>query len=101
MLVERAGLPYIYEDGKYIERDAGNENWAGYETPFPISQIASFGNGWKFMNVKNNQEIYSFHPEGAVFLYGDGGVKFESENMSFLTFANLFTADGGEIEFRE
>ena len=101
MLVERAGLPYIYEDGKYIERRAGNENWAGYETPLPITEIQSYGNDYRVINLTNDQEIYSFHPGGAIFLYGDGGVRFESEDMSFLTFANLFTADGGEVEFRE
>ena len=101
MLAERAGLPYIYEDGKYIERRAGNENWAGYETPFPVTEIPSFGNDYRVINFTNDQEIYSFHPGGAIFLYGDGGVRFESEEMSFLTFANLFTTDGGEVEFRE
>ena len=101
MLVERAGLPYIYEDGKYIERRAGNENWAGYETPFPVTEAPSFGNDYRVINFTNDQEIYSFHPGGAIFLYGDGGVRFESEDMSFLTFTNLFTTDGREIEYRE
>ena len=53
------------------------------------------------MNRKNSQEIYSFHPGGAVFLYGDGAARFESESMNPVTFANLFTRDGGEVEFRE
>ena len=101
MLVERAGLPYVYEDGKFKERDAGYENWAGYETPFPVTDAPPFGNDYRVINHTNNQEIYSFHPGGAIFLYGDGGVRFESEDMSFLTFTNLFTTDGGEIEFRE
>jgi prepilin-type processing-associated H-X9-DG protein len=50
---------------------------------------------------QNRQEIYSFHPGGAVFLYGDGAVKFEAESMDPVTFANLFTRAGGEVEFRE
>jgi prepilin-type N-terminal cleavage/methylation domain-containing protein len=101
MLVERAGLPYVYEDRKFDKHDAGSENWAGYETPLPITEIQSYGNDYRVINLTNDQEIYSFHPGGAIFLYGDGGVRFESEDMSFLTFANLFTADGGEVEFRE
>jgi type II secretory pathway pseudopilin PulG len=101
MLVERAGLPYVYEDRKFDKRDAGSENWAGYETPLPITEIQSYGNDYRVINLTNDQEIYSFHPDGAIFLYGDGGVRFESEEMSFLTFTNLFTADGGEVEFRE
>ncbi len=109
MMVERAGLPYLYKDGKQQPTNyTSRMRWAPYTTPFSITDMyydptgsEEGQKGWKIMNRKNSQEIYSFHPGGAVFLYGDGAVQFESESMDPVTFANLFTRDGGEIVFRE
>jgi prepilin-type N-terminal cleavage/methylation domain-containing protein len=108
MMVERAGLPYKYQDGKHVGSYTSRMRWAPYTTPFSITDMyynptegGGMETGWKIMNRKNSQEIYSFHPGGAVFLYGDGAAKFESESMSPVTFANLFTRDGGEVEFRD
>ena len=42
-------------------------------------------------------EIYSFHPDGANFLYGDGGVHFHADSMHPETFVSLFTRAGGDI----
>jgi prepilin-type N-terminal cleavage/methylation domain-containing protein len=100
MMVERAGLPYSYEQGSHVGKwNMGRDNWFGYTTPFPITDLDC--GIYQFINCKNRQEIYSFHPEGAVFLYGDGAAKFESEAMSPAVFANRLTRKGGEIEFRE
>ena len=109
MMVERAGHPYMYKDGKYSHVYKNNMRWAGSRAAFSINEMhydptegdEGMEKGWKIMNRKNSQEIYSFHPGGAVFLYGDGAAKFESELMDPVTFANLFTRDGGEVEFRE
>jgi len=108
MMVERAGHPYMYEDGKYTKVYKNNMRWAGSRAAFSIDEMhydptegEGMETGWKIMNRKNSQEIYSFHPGGAVFLYGDGAARFESESMDPVTFANLFTRDGGEVEFRE
>lgn len=108
MMVERAGHPYMYKDGKYSHVYKNNMRWAGSRAAFSINEMyydptgsEEGQKGWKIMNRKNSQEIYSFHPGGAVFLYGDGAVQFESESMDPVTFANLFTRDGGEVEFRE
>ena len=35
-----------------------------------------------FMNCSNDNEVYSFHPSGAMLLMGDGGVKFASAPCS-------------------
>jgi len=100
MMVERAGLPYSYEQGRLVGTwNTGRQRWAGYTTPFPITDLDC--GIYQFINCKNRQEIYSFHPEGAVFLYGDGAAKFESEAMSPAVFANRITRAGGEVEFRE
>ncbi len=111
MLVERAGLPWSYVDHKRVGNADSRKRWASYSTPFSITEmhwddsddeVSEDGavSGWKIMNRKNNQEIYSFHPEGAVFLYGDGTAKFVNEELDPVAFVNLFTRDGGEVEFR-
>lgn len=107
MLVERAGLPYYYERGQQQPANyTSRMRWAPYTTPFSINEMyydpgtSEGGSGWKIINQKNRQEIYSFHPEGAVFLYGDGTAKFVNEELDPVAFANLFTRDGGEVEFR-
>lgn len=49
------------------------------------------------MNCHNNNEIYSFHPGGCQFLYGDGAVRFVTEDIAADTFVSLFTRDDGDI----
>lgn len=107
MLVERAGLPYKYERGERQPKNyTSRMRWAGFTTPFKIDEMyfdpssGGGGSGWKIINQKNSQEIYSFHPEGAMLLYGDGTAKFVSEDLDPGVFANLFTRDGREVEFR-
>jgi prepilin-type processing-associated H-X9-DG protein len=43
------------------------------------------------VNCSNNNEIYSFHPNGANFLYGDASVHFHAETIAAETFVSLFT----------
>ena len=49
------------------------------------------------MNCENFDEIYSFHPGGAIFLYGDGSADLLSENVDVDTFISLFTRAGDDI----
>lgn len=49
------------------------------------------------MNCENYSEIYSFHPGGANFLFGDGSVDFLTENIETDTFISLFTAAADDL----
>ncbi len=60
-------------------------NAAGTATPGPC-----------FMNCTNDNEVYSFHPSGAMLLMGDGAVKFASSNMQFRVFAAMISKQAGE-----
>ncbi len=104
MLFESAGKPYRYLDGKPFESAYDSftqwSNWGASMKLNPGYQESTF-NRDKLINHTNIGEVYSFHPGGATFLYGDGGVKFESEDMPIDVFVNRFTRDGGEVEFRE
>jgi prepilin-type N-terminal cleavage/methylation domain-containing protein len=49
------------------------------------------------MNCDNTRDVYSFHPEGAVFAFGDGSADFVSETIAIDTFISLFTAAGRDV----
>jgi prepilin-type N-terminal cleavage/methylation domain-containing protein/prepilin-type processing-associated H-X9-DG protein len=48
------------------------------------------------MNCTNQNEIYSFHPNGANFLFGDGSVRFLRSSLNVDTVIALVTRAGGE-----
>ncbi len=104
MLFESAGKPYRYRDGKAFGNayDAYTQwsNWKASIKLNPGIQSQTF-NRDKLINHTNIGEVYSFHPGGAMVLYGDGAVKFESEDMPVNVFVNRFTRNGGEVEYRE
>lgn len=41
--------------------------------------------------------FYSFHPDGAYFLFGDGSVRWIAESIASHTYQGLSTIDGGEV----
>jgi prepilin-type N-terminal cleavage/methylation domain-containing protein/prepilin-type processing-associated H-X9-DG protein len=49
------------------------------------------------MNCDNFSEIYSFHPGGAQFLYGDGSVTYLTEDLNIDAFISLFTAAADDL----
>jgi prepilin-type processing-associated H-X9-DG protein len=68
-------------------------------------QYYGWGNGSEcgvttVMNCTNNNETYSFHPGGCNFLFGDGSVRFLTEDVDFDTFVSLFTRSAGDIPVR-
>jgi prepilin-type N-terminal cleavage/methylation domain-containing protein/prepilin-type processing-associated H-X9-DG protein len=101
MLVESAGKPNHYLHGVLqIDDPVPSEKyrWASgtaYDTfgitaqlDCPITTL---------MNCDNYHEIYSFHPGGAVFAFGDGSVDFLRDNIDVDTFVSLFTRAAGDI----
>jgi prepilin-type processing-associated H-X9-DG protein len=49
------------------------------------------------MNRRNDNEPYSFHPAGAIFLFADGHVNFISESISIPAISKLVTRSGNEV----
>ncbi len=94
MLFEDAGRPIEYVEGKAT----GNTNvtgaeWANREAEFWIHLLC----GSRIINCSNNNEIYSFHPGGANFLYGDGSVHFQPETIDPDVFVSLFTRAAQDV----
>ncbi|HEY1381703.1 MAG TPA: DUF1559 domain-containing protein [Gemmataceae bacterium] len=81
----------------------GRVSGAGWADPANSIPIHSFeANGMKcpgpcVMNCTNNNEIFSFHRVGAMFLFADGAVRFLSVDVEKRVVAALVTKAGGEI----
>ena len=68
--------------------------WADHRGYFCIHALC---NGEQLMNCNNLNEIYSFHPGGCNFLYGDGAVRFHPEDIDPEVFVSLFTMAAGDV----
>ncbi|CAN5628246.1 hypothetical protein BH11PLA2_BH11PLA2_12920 [soil metagenome] len=51
---------------------------------------------WSLNNCGPNDEPFSFHPGGAMAVFGDGHVIFVRDNITAQTLRAICTADGGE-----
>ena len=101
MLFECSGRPLKYlENGRRGDPEVtpkepmSGAEWASAEAEFWIHEMC---NGSQLFNCSNRNEIYSFHPGGANFLYGDGSVHFHGETIDTDTFVSLFTRAAGDI----
>jgi prepilin-type N-terminal cleavage/methylation domain-containing protein len=101
MLFESAGKPNHYVNGVLqIDDPVPPEKyrWASntaYDTFGVTAQLTCPIT--TLMNCDNYHEIYSFHPGGAVFAYGDGSIDFIRDSIDVDTFVSLFTRAAGDI----
>jgi prepilin-type N-terminal cleavage/methylation domain-containing protein/prepilin-type processing-associated H-X9-DG protein len=66
--------------------------------PFPVSSTASTGpTAAPNSPSLGTAEAYSFHTGGANFTFGDGSVRFLSQEIDIRSFAQLVTREGSEI----
>jgi prepilin-type N-terminal cleavage/methylation domain-containing protein len=104
MLAEDAGRPTVYELGRIAtgspsatKRSEGA--WLDYETEYYVHGSNLDGSGGRCaINCTNNNEIYSFHPSGAVFLFGDGRVQYVNKNVTPAALIALISAQGGDSD---
>lgn len=96
VLVEDAGRPTFF-DG-----DTGN---TGYEStegaywgePNHVIYIQAVCKT-QFFNCHNGNELFTFHPGGGNYLFGDGSVHVLRFNIKKQTFLALFTREAGDVE---
>ena len=94
MLFEDASRPIEYVEGKATgSTNVTGSEWASRHAEFWIHLLC----GPRIINCSNNNEIYSFHPGGANFLYGDGSVHFQPETIDPETFVSLFTRAAKDV----
>ena len=103
MFFESAGKPFHYVQGvlKPDERVPAQEyQWASnmtYDTWGNVPGDAPECGITTVMNCDNTHEIYSFHPNGANFVFGDGSADFVREDIDVDTFISLFTAAARDV----
>ncbi|MDX1925692.1 MAG: DUF1559 domain-containing protein [Pirellulaceae bacterium] len=102
LVAEAAARPNVYRRGKsqpMLQNDQGY-GWIDSESAFSLDGASSDGSregcgvvaGCSIaINARNDNEPYSFHPAGALSLFVDGHVSFESETVSLSTFAAQVT----------
>jgi prepilin-type processing-associated H-X9-DG protein len=96
MLFECTDRPKKYDFGKIPgepesspKEPIGGARWADDDSQIWLNTIC---NGTQMFNCSNHQEIFSLHPGGCNFVYGDGAVRFHVETMSPNVFVSCFTA---------
>jgi prepilin-type N-terminal cleavage/methylation domain-containing protein len=99
LLVECAGRPQKYEKGRLIP-STGNlleYRWAHPDNELHISSRPMINNynGKGTSNFDN--EIYSFHTGGGLFVMGDASVRFIRDDIDEDTFLSLVTAANQDI----
>lgn len=96
MWFEIAGRPNVYVSGSGLQTNMNTHgiNWADRSNEFWVHDSC----GDSLFNCNNNEEIFSFHPGGAVFGMGDGSVQFITDDLDPDAFVSLHTRAAGDIE---
>jgi prepilin-type N-terminal cleavage/methylation domain-containing protein len=103
MWVETGAAPLWYKRGILDPGNppekAGGDSWANYDNYYVLGNSKNYLTVWGtgYMNVHNNNEIYSFHSGGAYFTMGDGAVRWINDSLDPDVFVSLFTRDGNDI----
>lgn len=106
-VVECAGRPVVYRL-RQARRELNNDQgigWADSEGPFSLDGASADGSlegctpaaGCNtVMNVRNDNEPFSFHPGGIEVLYADGHVEFLSQSIDLKVMAAQCTRAAGD-----
>lgn len=121
LLIESAGRPQLYRGRRAIEDPTtlrvNGGAWARPASDFALLGVSEDGLipiGPKVMNATNgiavsstypdlvyqtagSGQIYSFHPRGVSAAFGDGSVRFLTEEIDLKVMANLITRAGREF----
>jgi prepilin-type N-terminal cleavage/methylation domain-containing protein/prepilin-type processing-associated H-X9-DG protein len=97
VLPEDAGRPEYYERNGTPSDAMGTVTgaaWADVEQYFVIHTECL---GGQLMNCHNNNEIFSFHPQGVNFSFADGSSRFVPNSISARVLVALMTPSGNEL----
>jgi prepilin-type N-terminal cleavage/methylation domain-containing protein/prepilin-type processing-associated H-X9-DG protein len=101
LVAEDAGRPKLWRAGRYIPGPVSSGGpWASSDNFVAIAGASADGSkslGACAINCTNNHQPYSFHTDGANFLFADGSVHFLAAGMSIRVLAALATRAGGEV----
>jgi prepilin-type processing-associated H-X9-DG protein len=103
LFAEDAGRPTRYELGHPRIGGLSSSNrseaaWMDYDTEYYVhGTTLDGGDGSCAVNCTNDNEVYSFHPHGAMFGMADGHVVFVQKDITPAAMAALISAGGGDI----
>jgi prepilin-type N-terminal cleavage/methylation domain-containing protein len=101
-IFEDAGRPNHYVAGHKIRPGTvSGTGWANRHNEYithGYSQDGLTSTGPCPINCSNNNEIYSFHPGGAMGVVGDGSVRFLSETIDIRVIGRILTKAAGEVQ---
>jgi prepilin-type processing-associated H-X9-DG protein len=102
LFVEDAGRPLLWRMMRPADGLAANAAWPDPEYGMLLDgsdnqlQGSGQGNGLCVMNCTNDNEPMSFHPGGVHLVFGDGSVRFASEQVEPRVFAAFITRASGD-----
>jgi prepilin-type N-terminal cleavage/methylation domain-containing protein/prepilin-type processing-associated H-X9-DG protein len=88
LFTEDGGRPTYYSGKMIVSGTAGNPRWADPDNYYHTHNICK---GSRMQNCNNNNEIYSFHPGGCNYLFGDGSVHYVHDDIDAESWVSLFT----------
>jgi prepilin-type processing-associated H-X9-DG protein len=98
---EDAGRPVLYvKRAPDTTKRSSGAGWADPDNEYWVDGTTTDGltfGGPCVINCNNNNEAYSFHTGGCMFLMGDGSVKFARDSMTPIVITILTTENGGEV----
>ncbi len=118
LLVECAGRPRLYQNGRWIPDGATPKTWSGsssvtrsfptggvwpsHNKGFLIDGAQADGNtairpGNCSINCSNDNEVYAFHTGGAEALMADGSIRFISASLPIEQLVALASRNGSEV----
>jgi hypothetical protein len=103
MWFETGAAPLWYKKGVMDQgtppEQMGGDSWADFFNEYVTGNTANYVTTWGtgYMNLHNNNEIYSFHSGGAYFGMGDGAVKWVNDDLDPEVFVSYFTRDASDI----
>jgi prepilin-type processing-associated H-X9-DG protein/prepilin-type N-terminal cleavage/methylation domain-containing protein len=101
LVAEDAGRPELWRAGRLARGAfAFGGPWASSANPVVIWGAGDDGKtllGSCAINCSNYHQPYSFHPDGANFLFADGSVHFLKAGLDLRVLVRLATRAGGEI----
>ena len=86
--------------GNFISASGTTGAWANPSTQIVVSgynPATATIPGACAINCTNANEVYAFHPAGAMALYGDGSVRMLTKSMSIDTLIAITTRAIGEV----
>jgi prepilin-type processing-associated H-X9-DG protein len=93
VLAEDAGRPREYRAKSGATGwQVGPNEWNNPSAPFWMGEWCNS----QCFSCVNGNELYSFHPGGGIYLFGDGAVKQLPYNIKLAVFYALFTRAGGD-----